>query len=139
MSEKRTEGYWIHQLTDEDLNVVLKNVTEHNKNAKFVKIIKTAKTDKGFKINYQIKRLNCYLSNFEPNIELFDYKSSNTRATSHLVKYMMEKFGIEYIENFIQFANENINNSPSNIWTKNFIHLKEYAEAQMEALNSKSV
>ena len=139
MDKKHPEGYWIHQLTDEDLEIVLKNITENNKNALFIKMLEKTKTEKGFTIKYQGKRLHCYLSNLDPTIEFYDFKSNNSRASTHLVKHMIDRFGVEYIDEFIEQVDEYAKTCPENAWTKHYTKLKDYAKVQKEALNTKAI
>lgn len=118
-----TPGYWVNQLTAEEIETIIQNLTETNKTTKLNKVKKIIKSDEFITVVYEVEKLNAYVRFSDRTTQLYDYfakgKSSEVYATS-----MANIFGEVYVEDYNAYVDEMALNNPTDQKTKTFINTK---------------
>ena len=118
MNKKHPNGYWVQQLTDENIRDLLDIIVSTKKTKKFKKVLKQTITEDTITIKYHSIKTNCYLSYAEDILEIKDYKISGRHPYTMYYEFMIDLFGEEYAEDFLQYAEEYIANNPEDIWSQ---------------------
>ena len=105
---KHENGYWIKQLTNEKAEELLKLLVSQRENKEFLKIVNIKRTDEEISILYASKRSKSYIKYCENNFKIKDYEISGSILVSQFAKFMIEEFGEEYANDFLEHSNKTI-------------------------------
>lgn len=125
MDKKHPEGFWVNQLTDQQLDELLQLINKNNKNVIYKSILKKENKKNGFKITYHLKRLHCYISYTETSVELHDFSISKNSALKQYVDYMTDLFGEDYIADLNSYVENLIINKPEDKSIPSLLKIKE--------------
>ena len=70
MNAQHPTGYWVQQLTDEDIERILQILVSKKKSKIFKKIIFIQRNSTEVIVTYESKRTNCYLTYAENHLQL---------------------------------------------------------------------
>lgn len=116
-----TPGYWVNQLTTEEIEAIIKNLTETNKTTKLNKVKKIIKSEEFITVVYEVEKLNAYIRFSDRTTQLHDYfakgKSLETYVTS-----MAKIFNEVYVEDFNAYVDNLALSNPTDPKTKTFIN-----------------
>lgn len=118
-----TPGYWVNQLTTEEIEAIIKNLTETNKTTKLNKVTKIIKSEEYVTVVYEVEKLNAYIRFSDRTTQLHDYfakgKSLETYVTS-----MANIFNEVYVEDFNAYVNNLTSTNPTDTKTKTLINVQ---------------
>lgn len=120
MELKHTEGYWIQQLTDENLRDLLDILVSKKKNKKFKKVLEQRRTENEISIKYYSTRTNSYLTYAEDTLTINDYKISGGHSYIDFFEFMIELFGDDYANDLIEYAEKYIAEENINAWSRRY-------------------
>ena len=133
MNKKHPNGYWVQKLTDENARDLLDMIVATKKTKKFKKVWKQERTDDKITIIYQSVKLHSYLSYAEDTLEITDYKISGQHPYTMYYEFMIDLFGEEYAEDFLQYADEYIANNPEDKWSQRLVKIKNAIPAIVDS------
>ena len=133
MNEKHPNGYWVQKLTDEDIRDLLDILVSKKKNKKFKKVLKQERTDTTITIQYESIKYHSYLTYAEDILVITDYKINGGHSYMDFYEFMIEKFGEEYANDFIEFADGYIVNNPEDRWSARFEKIKKAMPAIIDS------
>lgn len=124
MNKKHPNGYWINQLSEENISELLYRLTSFKKDKKFKRVINQTKTDDCITINYCSTRTDRYFTHTENTLTIRDYEIDRKHSCLIFYDYMIELFGEVYAKDALKFVNEFISNNPEGLWSTRFKNLK---------------
>ena len=116
-----TPGYWVNQLTTEEIEAIIKSLTETNKNVKLNKVKKIIKSEEFITVVYEVEKLNAYIRFSDRTTQLHDYFAKGKSLEAYVTS-MANIFNEVYVEDFNAYVEEFVLNKPSNSKTKTFIN-----------------
>lgn len=129
---KHENGYWVKQLTDEKAEELLKSLVSQRENKQFLKVVSIKRTDEEISIVYASKRPKTYITYCENNFKIKDYEISGSVLVNQFAKFMIEEFGEEYADDFVNRAKttikENPESAPAKRLAKTIKLIPEYVE-----------
>ena len=133
MELNHANGYWVSQLTDENVKDLLAILTSKKKNKKFRNIIKQERTTEEISILYYSTVTNRYLTYKEDTLRINDFKISGGHSYIDFFEFMIELFGEEYANDFLLYIEQYIAEGHTDNWTKRFIKLKDAVPAIIDS------
>lgn len=116
MNKQHNEGFWVNQLTEEDVKQLMETLMEKKKNTKFKYVHKQEKKDNKLLVTYVAKRTDVYSSNPECHATLEDFKISGGLSYLDYFQFMIETFGEEYADDLLQHIDNYIEAGNEDVW-----------------------
>ena len=116
-----TPGYWVNQLTTEEIETIIKNLTETIKTTKLNKVKKIIKSEEFVTVVYEVEKLNSYVRFSDRTTQLYDYVAKGKSAEIYATN-MANIFGEVYVEDFNAYVNDLALNNPTDSKTKILIN-----------------
>ena len=111
MNKRHPNGYWVQKLTDENTKDLLDLIVSTQKTKKFKEIFQQTKTDNSIIIKYVSINLHSYWKYSEGTLVITDYAISGQHPYTLYSKFMAKLFGEEYVNDFLDYANEYLANA----------------------------
>ena len=134
MNIKHPNGYWVQQLTDEDVNELLSTIVARKKTKKFKKVNSQKRTSDTITIVYSSTYLHRYLTYAEDTLVINDYKISGQHPYTFYYEFMISLFGEEYANDFLAYAENYITENPEDNWAKRLIKIKDAIPAIVDSV-----
>ena len=135
MQTKHPNGYWVQQLTDEQIRDLLDILVSKKKVRKFKKVINQTRTNNSISILYEATKLNTWLTYAEGRVEIEDYKISGGHSYIDFYEFMIENFGEEYANDLIAHADKFIEENPEYKWSVRYKNIKKAVPAMLDSHN----
>ncbi|MBR6779379.1 MAG: hypothetical protein IKM43_04500 [Clostridia bacterium] len=119
MEQKHKPGYWINQLSDEQIEELAKTLLSTKNNFK-LKSVKVARAKDHVDVLYTGRKTNTYLNLVEQTITLEDYRVRGQYNYVNYYEYMISILGAKYVDELIAFMQDYPKSHPeeNNRWTK---------------------
>ena len=135
MDLKHPEGYWVQQLTDDNIRDLLDIIVSSKKFKKFKKVISQERTENMVSILYASIKTNCYLNYCEDKLIINDYKISGQHPYLLYYEFMINLFGEEYANDFLAYAENYIAENPEDKWSTRLEKIKVAIPAIVDSYN----
>ena len=133
METKHQAGYWVHQLSDNQIAELLEILVSKKKARKFVRVLQKTKAPDSITLLYEGKRLDTYYTYTEALVTLSDYKISGGHSYIDFYEYMIEHFGEEYADDFINYADNFIAENPEDKWSLRLAKVQKAIPAMLDS------
>ena len=133
MEINHPNGYWVQQLTDENIDELFEILISKKKNLKFKKVHTVTRNEESLTVCYVAKKINGYFGNPEHNSEVYDFKITGGLAYLDFYEYMIEKFGNEYSDELVAFIDNLIETNPNDVLAKRLKNVKKAIPAIIES------
>lgn len=132
MSTKHPAGYWINQLSDEQIEKLAIRIL--SKNEKFNKIGTIKREESHIIVNYHYEKINAYLRCRESTITISDFSlSGKVHSDCRFYEFMIETLGNEYAEELLEYLEKAIADMNQDISVvKGLINFKNNIEEDLQ-------
>ena len=105
MNTKHPEGYWVNQLSDENILTIAKKLLSENE--KFIKIDQVKKLKDKITTKLHYEKTNTYLRIRDAEITINDFEvRGKIHTSSKFYTYMIDLFGNDYAIDLIEHLEE---------------------------------
>ena len=111
---------WIEKLTDDNILEIVKRLMSDRPNKRFVKILKIERKDSSIEILFESKKLKSYLTYSEDKITLYNHKVGGGHKLSVYAETMVEIFGEEYKQDFLNIAEKYVAENENDTLSKKY-------------------
>ncbi len=133
MNTKYTEGYWVNQLSDEEIKELFEILISKKKNLKFNGVHKITRGKESLSVLFVAKKTNVYSSNPEHTSLVSDFKITGGLAYLDFYEFMIEKFGEEYSDELLNYIDSVIDANPEDTWSKRLKNVKKAIPAIIDS------
>ncbi len=107
MEQKHPVGYWVNQLTDEQIEELTKLILTDNE--KFSKMEDPKRKETCIKVKYHYNKTNAYLHCRESELTITDFElTGKIHSDSKFYNFMIDCLGSEYAEELANYLEEKI-------------------------------
>jgi hypothetical protein len=135
MQTTHPKGYWVQQLTDDQIRDLLEILVSKKKVRKFNKVINQTRTDDSISIFYTATKLNSWLTYAEGKVLIEDYKISGGHSYIDFYEFMIENFGEEYANDLLAHADKFMEENPEDKWAARYKNIKKAVPAMLDSHN----
>ena len=136
MDKKHPEGYWVGQLTDEQIKELA--ITLLSKHEKFNKIDKPKREGTHIVVKYHYEKTNAYWRSHDSTLKISDFDlvgkvHSDAKFYETMINFLGNEYAedlVEYLENKIQTMNQDLSK------VKSLLKFKSNLETDLQNENT---
>lgn len=109
MNRKHPEGYWVKQLTDDQIKELAIKLL--SKNEKFSRIDKPKRKETEIEVKYHYEKTNAYWRSHDSTLTISDFDvTGKVHSNAKFYEFMISALDEEYAEELINYLEDKIEN-----------------------------